>query len=68
MGEGWHNNHHHYMNSANQGFYWWEIDMSYYLLKGLEKVGLVWDVRKAPKDVVARDHACSEITSVEAAE
>ena len=52
MGEGWHNNHHHYMNSANQGFYWWEIDMSYYLLKGLEKVGLVWDVRKAPKDVV----------------
>jgi stearoyl-CoA desaturase (Delta-9 desaturase) len=53
MGEGWHNNHHHYMNSANQGFYWWEIDMTYYILKGLEKVGLVWDVRKAPKHIVA---------------
>ncbi|MBL4633701.1 MAG: fatty acid desaturase, partial [Kofleriaceae bacterium] len=33
MGEGWHNNHHHYMNSANQGFFWWEIDMSYILLR-----------------------------------
>jgi stearoyl-CoA desaturase (Delta-9 desaturase) len=52
MGEGWHNNHHHYMNSANQGFYWWEIDVSYYILKGLEKVGLIWDVRKAPMDIV----------------
>lgn len=52
MGEGWHNNHHHYMNSANQGFYWWEIDMSYYILKGLEKVGLIWDVRKAPAHIV----------------
>jgi stearoyl-CoA desaturase (delta-9 desaturase) len=52
MGEGWHNNHHHYMNSANQGFYWWEIDMSYYILKALEKTGLIWDVRKAPKNVV----------------
>ena len=53
MGEGWHNNHHHYMNSANQGFYWWEIDLSYYVLKGLEKVGLIWDVRKAPQHIVA---------------
>jgi stearoyl-CoA desaturase (delta-9 desaturase) len=52
MGEGWHNNHHHYMSSANQGFYWWEIDMSYYILKGLEKVGLIWDVRKAPAHIV----------------
>jgi stearoyl-CoA desaturase (delta-9 desaturase) len=52
MGEGWHNNHHHYMSSANQGFYWWEIDMSYYILKGLEKVGLIWGVRKAPAHIV----------------
>ena len=52
MGEGWHNNHHHYQASANQGFKWWEIDMTYYILKGLEKVGLVWDVRKAPAHVV----------------
>jgi len=52
MGEGWHNNHHHHMNSANQGFLWWEIDVTYYILKGLEALGLVWDVKKAPKHVV----------------
>jgi stearoyl-CoA desaturase (delta-9 desaturase) len=55
MGEGWHNNHHHYMNSANQGFYWWEIDVSYYVLKALEKIGLIWDVRKAPRHVVLQE-------------
>ena len=49
MGEGWHNNHHRYMNSARQGFFWWEIDLSYYALKGLEVFGVVWDVRRPPK-------------------
>jgi stearoyl-CoA desaturase (delta-9 desaturase) len=52
MGEGWHNNHHHYMSSANQGFRWYEIDLSYYLLRGLAAVGLVWDLRRAPAHVV----------------
>jgi stearoyl-CoA desaturase (delta-9 desaturase) len=51
MGEGWHNNHHHYMNSANQGFFWWEIDMSFYILKGMEKLGLVWDLRGVPEHI-----------------
>ncbi len=54
MGEGWHNNHHHYMKSVNQGFYWWEIDMSYYLLRGLAAVGLVWDLRRPPVRVLAQ--------------
>lgn len=45
MGEGWHNNHHHYPASARQGFYWWEIDPSYYILKLLSVFGLVWDIR-----------------------
>ncbi len=49
LGEGWHNNHHHYQSSAHQGFRWWEIDVSYYLIRLLESVGLVYDVRKAPK-------------------
>ena len=49
LGEGWHNNHHYYQSSANQGFYWWEIDISYYIIKSLEKVGLVWDVRTPPR-------------------
>jgi stearoyl-CoA desaturase (delta-9 desaturase) len=57
MGEGWHNNHHHYMGSANQGFFWWEIDLTYYLLKALEKIGLVWDVKKAPQHVVLNQPA-----------
>lgn len=52
LGEGWHNNHHHYQSSANQGFYWWEIDISYCVLKCLSFVGLVWDIRKPPEKVL----------------
>lgn len=52
MGEGWHNNHHYYPASANQGFFWWEVDMSYYVLKGLQAVGLIWDVKNPPKHVL----------------
>jgi len=48
LGEGWHNNHHHYPASARQGFYWWEVDVSYYLLKLMQKSGLIWDVRTVP--------------------
>lgn len=48
MGEGWHNNHHYYPASTRQGFYWWEVDMTYYCLKGLEWLGLIWDVRGVP--------------------
>ncbi len=50
LGEGWHNNHHHYQSSANQGFRWWEIDVSYYLIRLLALVGLVWDVRTPPPE------------------
>jgi len=53
MGEGWHNNHHHYQVSARQGFYWWEIDMSYYVLRGLSAVGLIWDLHGVPVHVRA---------------
>jgi stearoyl-CoA desaturase (delta-9 desaturase) len=52
MGEGWHNNHHRYMASTRQGFFWWEIDATYYVLRGLQAVGLVWDIREPPADVV----------------
>jgi len=55
LGEGWHNNHHHYMSSANQGFFWWEIDVSYYVLKAMEKVGLVWNVRRPPEQALRRN-------------
>jgi stearoyl-CoA desaturase (delta-9 desaturase) len=48
LGEGWHNNHHHYPASASQGFYWWEIDLTYYGLKALSALGLIWDLRTVP--------------------
>lgn len=48
LGEGWHNNHHRYPGSERQGFYWWEIDVSHYLLVLLSKFGLVWNLRKPP--------------------
>jgi stearoyl-CoA desaturase (delta-9 desaturase) len=45
FGEGWHNNHHHDPSTAAHGFAWWEIDVTYYAIWSLSKVGLVWDVR-----------------------
>jgi stearoyl-CoA desaturase (Delta-9 desaturase) len=48
MGEGWHNNHHACQSSARQGFRWWEIDPTYYLLKALSWVGLVWELKTPP--------------------
>ena len=48
LGEGWHNNHHHYQASARQGFVWWQVDFSYYMLRLLGLVGLVWNIRVPP--------------------
>ena len=45
LGEGWHNNHHYYPNAARQGFYWWEYDITYYLLKLMSWLGLIWDLK-----------------------
>ena len=53
-GEGWHNNHHHYQSSANQGFRWWEIDVTYYVLRAARAhAGLIWDLRRPPREVIA---------------
>ena len=48
MGDGWHNNHHHYPHSAQAGFFWWEIDGGFRLIRLLERLGLVWGVRRVP--------------------
>lgn len=48
MGEGSHNTHHAYPGSAQQGIRWWEIDLSYRIIRGLEIVGLAWDVKRVP--------------------
>jgi stearoyl-CoA desaturase (delta-9 desaturase) len=53
LGEGWHNNHHHYPSSERQGLYWWEIDVSHYTLRALSWVGVVWDLRTPPSHVVS---------------
>lgn len=48
LGEGWHNNHHHFPGSAKQGFYWWEIDCTYYGLRILAALGIIWDLKTVP--------------------
>ena len=52
FGEGWHNNHHHYPTAARQGFYWWEIDITYYGLVLLSKLGLIWDLKRVPEHIL----------------
>ena len=51
LGEGWHNNHHHYSVSARQGFFWWELDITYYLLRIMAFLGMIRDLRPVPDDV-----------------
>lgn len=48
LGEGWHNNHHYYETAGRQGFFWWEVDITYYVLKSFEKLGLIWEVKGVP--------------------
>jgi len=55
LGEGWHNNHHAYQSSARQGFRWWEIDVTFYVLKALSLVGIVWDLRSPPAEVLRNE-------------
>lgn len=52
LGEGWHNNHHHYQATVRQGFVWWEIDITYYLLKAMSWVGLIWELKPIPEKVL----------------
>jgi stearoyl-CoA desaturase (Delta-9 desaturase) len=59
LGEGWHNNHHHYPSAARQGFYWWEVDITYYGLKLLSWLGIIWDLKPIP--ISARDYSSRRI-------
>ena len=49
MGEGWHNNHHYYQSSASQGFRWWQVDPTHYLIWLGEKAGVVSERRRVPE-------------------
>lgn len=59
LGEGWHNNHHRFAVSARQGFYWWEIDISYYILKLMSKVGIVYDLNPVPSRILKEGRQAS---------
>jgi stearoyl-CoA desaturase (Delta-9 desaturase) len=52
MGEGWHNNHHAWQRSVRQGFRWWEVDATYYILRGLSWTGVIWDLKLPPQTLV----------------
>jgi len=56
LGEGWHNNHHFFRGSTRQGFFWWELDVTYYLLRALAAVGVVWELREPPARVFDPPH------------
>lgn len=60
LGEGWHNNHHRYQASARNGFYWWEVDVTYYVLVALSWVGLVSDLRPVPAKILAEGRAADK--------
>ena len=45
LGEAWHNNHHAFPNSAKFGLKWWQVDLGYWVIRGLEVLGLAWDVK-----------------------
>eukprot|EP00232_Nephroselmis_pyriformis_P017262 CAMPEP_0182898522 /NCGR_PEP_ID=MMETSP0034_2-20130328/27533_1 /TAXON_ID=156128 /ORGANISM="Nephroselmis pyriformis, Strain CCMP717" /LENGTH=286 /DNA_ID=CAMNT_0025032495 /DNA_START=10 /DNA_END=870 /DNA_ORIENTATION=+ len=58
-GEGWHNNHHAFPNTVRQGLYWYEWDLTYYVLRAMAAVGLVWDLREPNWKVVERRQEAS---------
>ncbi len=63
LGEGWHNNHHHFAISARQGFFWWEIDVTYYLLVVMSWLGIVRDLRTVPEQVLNKNRIIAETST-----
>jgi len=53
FGEGWHNNHHAFPTSARHGLAWWQIDVSWWIIRLMEMVGLVWKVRLPAENQIA---------------
>ncbi|MDA9507118.1 delta 9 acyl-lipid fatty acid desaturase [Bradyrhizobium sp. CCBAU 11386] len=68
MGEGWHNNHHAYQASARQGFYWYEVDLTYYVLVALSWLGIVRDLKLPPRQVLRNEHRLGSRVVKQAAE
>jgi stearoyl-CoA desaturase (delta-9 desaturase) len=51
LGEGWHNNHHRYQRAARNGFYWWEFDPTWWVIRAMGALGLAWDIEGVPTRV-----------------
>ena len=64
MGEGWHNNHHHYQRATSQGFFWYEVDVTFYALKVLAALRLVSDLHTPPDHVLARPARPEDLSSL----
>ncbi|BCS34367.1 delta 9 acyl-lipid fatty acid desaturase [Luteitalea sp. TBR-22] len=63
VGEGWHNNHHRYQRSARNGFYWWEFDPTWYVIKAMSLLGLAWDLQPVPERIYreARERTAARV-------
>jgi stearoyl-CoA desaturase (delta-9 desaturase) len=68
LGEGWHNNHHRYQSATRNGFYWWEIDPTYYMLKALSWTGFIWGLKAVPEAVLEEGLRAEHRASVAAAQ
>lgn len=68
LGEGWHNNHHRYQSSTRNGFYWWEIDPTYYGLKLLSWTGFIWGLKPVPQSILDEGMHAEHHRSVAAAQ
>jgi stearoyl-CoA desaturase (delta-9 desaturase) len=53
LGEGWHNNHHAFPNSARHGLQWWQLDPSYMIIWTMSKIGLAHAVRIPTKERIS---------------
>jgi stearoyl-CoA desaturase (delta-9 desaturase) len=63
LGEGWHNNHHRFPASVRQGFYWWEVDISYWVLRLMSALSLVQDLRPVPASVLNETPATRRVST-----
>jgi stearoyl-CoA desaturase (delta-9 desaturase) len=56
-GEGWHNNHHRFQRAARNGFFWWEFDPTWYVIRAMAAIGIAWDIQAVPERVYAEARA-----------
>lgn len=54
LGEGWHNNHHAFENSARHGLEWWQVDLTWYAIRALQAIGLATDVKTPTESQMRR--------------